>query len=229
MLNNYESVYHLHIPRTSGIFIKNHMLHEFKDKNIFATHYKDINLTEIENCYFVSGHFGTTPLRYMKNPLLFSILRNPVDRYISYIKYTRDFFNNMTEKELLNMWLYDENFYNKHINSQIKFILNQIDLSKYNGSSIRDKVINNWFIVSNNTDIQMAKYIVDNNHIFTMNNIESLTQNICQILKVNDFRHYSKINESDKFNIKLNKIQYDRIEHINALDMELYDYARKKE
>ena len=42
-IRNYSSIYHLHIPRTAGVFLRNHLLQEFQGKESFATHYDPID------------------------------------------------------------------------------------------------------------------------------------------------------------------------------------------
>lgn len=215
-ISNYSSIYHLHIPRTAGVFLRTHLLEEFANQPHFSTHRDKLNLETLSEKDYVGGHFGITPISHMNNPLVFTVLRDPVQRFISYAKYTRSFFNKDSFDELM----YGE-FSALHCNTQSKFITNGIDIDKYNNNLVSSETIkNNWFI-GQTESFDLAKDFIDNNIVVTVEDLAKLPS----ILGINQFKTMSKINETNKSS-GLSKEQYDRIIAMNELDLEVYQYAK---
>jgi hypothetical protein len=230
-INDFSSVYHLHIPRTAGIFLKKHLVEEFEikqNKNVFANHRKPLDDNYLKSCYFVAGHFGKYPIDKMNNPLVFSVLRDPVERFISYYKYTRHLFPQFKDNELLDYWLYDERLSSLHSNTQFKFLTGSIDVEKYNKYLVDQRTVEeNWFIKNYSSSVDDAISFIDNNIILTLDNPELMTKSLENILKISPFPNLYKFNTSDKSDFGITKSQYDRIVELNQLDLEIYEYARK--
>ena len=217
-IRDYSSIYHLHIPRTDGVFLRNHLLQDFQGKESFATHYDPIDKNSLIEKYYVGGHFGTSPISYMDNPLVFTVLRNPIDRFISYAKYTRSFF----QKDSMDELLYGEHSI-LHENTQTKFITNNIDIDRYNINLVNPETIqNNWFI-GQKESFDSAKYFIDNNVVVTLEDIHKLPE----ILGIEKFKNMSKVNETRSLS-GVTKEQYDKIVSMNELDLEVYQYAKTK-
>ena len=217
-IRNYSSIYHLHIPRTAGVFLRNHLLQEFQGKESFATHYDPIDKNSLMEKYYVGGHFGTSPILHMENPLVFTVLRNPIDRFISYAKYTRSFF----QKDSMDELIYGEHS-QLHENTQTKFITNNIDIDRYNINLVNPETIqNNWFI-GQKESFDSAKYFIDNNVVVTLEDIHKLPE----ILGIEKFKNMSKVNETRSLS-GVTKEQYDKIVSMNELDLEVYQYAKTK-
>jgi len=215
-INRNTSIYHLHIPRTAGVFLRGHLMAEFDNQPQFSTHREQLVLDTLSNKKYVGGHFGTTPIPHMSNPTVFTVLRNPIDRFISYAKYTRSFFQKDSMEELL----YGEHA-KLHENTQTKFITNEIDIDKYNKSLVNSESIQkNWFI-GQEESFEKAKNFIDNNIVVTLENIEKLPG----ILGINNFRSMSKVNGTRSLT-GVTKDQYDKIVSMNELDMEVYQYAK---
>ena len=70
------SIYHLHIPRTSGIYVKNNIIPHLITNNIkhFVSNRTIIDKNKISESYFVGGHFGLMPLNYMTTQKFFALL-----------------------------------------------------------------------------------------------------------------------------------------------------------
>lgn len=217
-ISDYSSIYHLHIPRTAGVFLRTHLLHEFANKDYFATHYQQLETKSLISKVYVGGHFGITPITHMNKPMVFTILRNPIERFISYAKYTKSFFNKDSLNELIN-----GEFSVLHENTQSKFMTNPIDLEKYNNNLVSPNTIkNNWFI-GQDESFENVKNFIDNNIVVTLENILELPK----LLGISDFTNMSKINETTQHS-GLTKDQYDKIVSMNQLDLEAYNYAKTK-
>jgi hypothetical protein len=61
------SIYHLHIPRTSGIYIKNNVIPHLISNGVehFISNRSRIDVEKIKQSKFVGGHFGLMPLDYI--------------------------------------------------------------------------------------------------------------------------------------------------------------------
>lgn len=236
----FDSIYHCHIPRTGGTFIKRHLMDVFRIQNMVADHNTPINLDLIKKSWYVAGHWGTTPIQYMNNPLVFTILRNPVDRFLSSVKYTAFMFKDKTAEELLGYWLYDERMSNLHSNTQFKFLTGELDITKYNDAVkqgsflIQNKMLqkkpmteNNWFVTNNSKTIQDAFDFIDQNHIFFIEDIDDIIERLPKLLNIEGFKYRYPINQSPEFAVKISDEQYQRIIDLNKTDIEIYDYALK--
>jgi hypothetical protein len=154
----------------------------------------------------------------MDNPLVFTILRNPIDRFISYAKYTRSFF----QKDSMDELIYGE-CSSLHENTQTKFITNNIDIDKYNTNLVSPETIqNNWFI-GQTESFDLAKDFIDNNVVVTLEDMDKLPD----ILGIEKFKNMSKVNETRNLS-GVTKEQYDKIVSMNELDLEVYQYAKTK-
>ena len=226
----YNSIYHLHVPRTAGIFIRNHISKSFNNKTQHISHSQPIYEKDISQYFLISGHFGKYPIAFMNNPLVFSVIRHPVERYISYYKYVKHKFPEFKNNELLDYWLYDDRISLLHSNTHLKFFTGEIDINKYNQYFVSPYTSEeNWFINNYSNNVQDGINFIDNNHVFSFDNINILTESICDLLKINQFKNLYKYNSSDKSDWGITKKQYDRIEQLNSLDMELYEYVKNKE
>ena len=144
------SIYHLHIPRTSGIYIRDNIHPHLKANGIpaFASNRTVFDEEIVKKSKFVSGHFATSPIRLMNNTDIFCIVRNPVDRFISYFRYTAIVLvEKKRMEEKLDNWLYGEHSLIQD-NMQSKFLTGKINLKKFNENvkNFNKKVDNGWFV-----------------------------------------------------------------------------------
>jgi hypothetical protein len=93
-------LYFLHIPKTSGSFIeaiiKSHKK-EWPSSFVFGHHLPNpnqknkliefFNSDKLKSCQFIKGHFATTPYQFVNNIQAFSLIREPLDRAMSFFKY----------------------------------------------------------------------------------------------------------------------------------------------
>lgn len=228
-MNN--AIYHLHIPRTSGVLIRELFKENNPSASIVAGHKDMLSISDMANANFISGHYGTSPIQY--SSLVFAIYREPVERTFSCLKYIwSKFYNQETFENFLDFFLNDKKLIESVSNQQSKFLTGNININKYN-NDIKDlqKIVeHNWHIENYKSDIKSVIDYVNNSNI--------------KIFNYEDINVYKKIVESFNLNIPvesfknvlnesldIDKNRYvfyiDKIKEINSIDLELYDYIKK--
>lgn len=231
------SIYHLHIPRTSGVYIRNNIVPDLISKEIphFASNRTKIDAEHISKSSFVIGHFGRMPLKYMDSPKVFCLLRDPVERYISYFKYTTGYITSeKAAKENLENWLYGPQSV-VQANLQSKFLTGSTNIEEFNRNLGNfDAYINNaWHLENCSLEIDYIKKIIENINIYTMENYENFKNDfnveIEKQLGLKIFKHKDKANESPSIKVQIDKAHIKRIKEINQIDYEVYDYVKSNE
>jgi hypothetical protein len=232
------SIYHLHIPRTSGAYIRNNILPDLISKDIehFASNRSIIDVDQISRSKLVIGHFGRMPLKYMDSPKVFCLLRDPVERYISYFKYTTGFVTGQEKaEENLEQWLYKDQS-KVQGNLQSKFLTGSTDVSLFN-SYIKDSqdpfIDNLWHLQDYSLDIDKIKESMSEMNVYTMENYDKFKFDFSEEIKkqfgFNAFKHSDKANESPAVRVEINESHKKVIKDLNQVDCEIYDYVRKTE
>lgn len=229
------SIYHLHIPRTSGIYVKQNVLPHLITGGVphFISNRTEINIQEIQNSEFVGGHFGKMPIPLMKTPSVFAVVRDPVERFISYFKYTTGLIRMGKEaEEKLYDWLYGEQS-EMQSNSQSKFLTGSMNIEKFNeGVNLFQEAVNhNWFIENYSLSIddiltsidEMYCYSMDNHNIF----LEDLNKALKEKFGFTTFKYRNKSNSSPDIGIEFSKKDINRILELNQIDLEVYEYVQK--
>ena len=229
------SIYHLHIPRTSGIYVKQNILPHLITNKIkhFVSNRTFIDIKKIETSEFVGGHFGLMPLDYMNKPTVFSIIRHPLDRFISYFKYTTGLIRSKKEiEEKIESWLHGEQA-EIQSNSQAKFLTGKMNIDKFNKNInfFQSSVNNNWFIENYSLDLNDIIDNINNFYCYSMDNhnlfLEDLNKALKKEFNFTTFYHKDKANRSPEIEFSLNKKQVDRVLELNQIDMEIYEYVQK--
>lgn len=224
-------VYYLHIPRTSGVFIREMVKTKKTEATIVAGHNFELSNECFEKAEIIIGHYGTTPIKYSDHT--FSILRNPLERTYSYLKYIwSKFYYTISIENFFKTYLDNDKFLNAISNQQSKMLTGSIDLKEYNKNvkDLKDMVEINWSLNNYKTDINgVVKSIKDNNiNIFNFNN-KNLYQDVFKILNISlekiDIKN--KINQSPYIKEDLYVKNYELLKNINNLDLELYEYFFK--
>jgi hypothetical protein len=87
------SIYHNHVPRTSGTDILYELQRAVRDSHGAATLYVPgvleffYDKQKTESFDIITGHFASNPIRELDNVTIFSLVRNPFDQYISTAAY----------------------------------------------------------------------------------------------------------------------------------------------
>jgi hypothetical protein len=188
------SIYHLHIPRTSGGSLRKEVINNSKFKKILSGHYTKISPDDFKNYEFVSGHYGIGPARYSEKT--FTILRDPNELTYSYIKYlTFVPDNTFANEESLIRYLSDESLSNSVTNVISKFLTLEIDIEKYN-SNIHDHITmanNSWFLKKEDFS--------------ESDTISSILKNNVKIFYFDDKNLYEKISNYLNIDIDVSRVQ----------------------
>jgi hypothetical protein len=237
------SIYHLHIPRTSGVYIRNNIVPNLISKGIphFASNRTKIDIETISNSKLVIGHFGRMPLKYMDSPKVFCLLRDPVERYISYFKYNtgyarldKFYANEKEEKteENFDHWLYKDQSVVQS-NLQSKFLTGSTNIEDFNKNiGYIDHYVNSaWFLQDYSLDIDIIKESTKDINIYTMDNYDKFKFDFNEEVKkqfgFTAFKYSDKSNESPEIKININNSHLKRIKELNEIDYEIYDYVQK--
>ncbi|CAB5218121.1 Sulfotransferase [uncultured Caudovirales phage] len=226
-----KKVYHLHIPRCSGIYVREHLLPNLKSRQIsfFASHHIYLNEKDLMDRSFISGHFGTKPIQD-ENQILFTMLRDPVDRYISNFLYITKFNGQKEMYHKLNQWVENPEVIALQSNLQYKMLSNPTDVAWYNNSdkNIYERANNGWCLDKNVfTD---PKSVLNKCEIVGL--IEEHSSFIKKLNNLLEKQYgFSTFLNSRKLNgnggtIEIPDSLKRKIEEVNSLDMEMYEYAR---
>lgn len=231
------SIYHLHIPRTSGVYIKYNVLPGLIANNIphFVSNRTHIDINLIKNSKFVGGHFGLMPIEYMDNPKVYTIFRDPVERFISYFNYTTGLIRIGEEAEKKKHdWLYGEQAL-VQANSQSKFITGSLNINNFNNNitNLQENVNNHWFLENYSLDLNNIYDNVNRFNCYTLDNLNSFIFDLNNELKNNfgftSFKRNYKANSHRDINIFFSNKDKERIIELNSIDMEVYDYVQKNQ
>jgi hypothetical protein len=219
------SIYHLHIPRTSGVFVREFAINK-SGKKVFSGHIRQ--LPESFSDYdFVSGHFATTPIKDVDTN--FAIFRNPVDLTFSYINYIRDkFYSDLSLEDLIENYLITNKIDN-FVNINSKFLTGQIDVPKYNKkiTNLLEMAENCWFVKNYGTEIDsIVDTIQQNKTILIDFDNEKRYSDVSNILDID--LDGVRINESSIIDQNIVDKYNDLITYLNMTDLEVWDYAKKQ-
>ena len=257
--SNKESFYFLHIAKTSGISLQSELKKAFVGEQNFINSLLHINEDDMLNSKLISGHFAMYPFLLYKNSNKkingLTIIRNPIDRAISYFafryKLTHSVFGlqtkNLTSKNF-DSFLNEEknltfisNYQTKTITSDLNTDDCSVWVNKYiNGEIARLELsaaiaFNNGFMNLKNNESSWRKSLDNFNIVGTVDKRELFLEKTSDLLKKNNYnaklRNVVK-NASDFTNEEIKKIltkdQIDRIIELNQYDFEFYDFVMSK-
>ena len=229
-----NAIYHLHIPRTSGIFIKRTIAEysEINKKKMLSGHDFKIEKEDFKDKDYIIGHYGLTPAPYSKKT--FSILRDPVERSFSYMKYIwKWFYSDRSVEDTFNFFLTDKNFRELISNQQSKFLTQTTDLENYNNNinDMEKHVMSGWSLINKEINTESVLESIDKNNIeILFFEDKDLYKKVFSIFELNDMPNLDfskKINESPTIDLKFYKECYNEIYKINNIDIDVYNFLRK--
>lgn len=215
------STYHLHIPRTSGVFIRNQIIKNHNENN-FLGHTEPLPKS-FKTFSNVSGHFATTPIKDLD--INFAIIRNPVDLTLSYINYMRDnFYSDLSLFDLINIYIKNEVIEN-FVNINSKFLTGSINIDKYNQNVSDLKVVaeSGWYIEKYSGSKNASVEIIQNNKtkilIFEDPEVYSKASSIYNI-----DNNETRVNSSSLFDLEEIFSHIELLTELNSMDIDLYNH-----
>lgn len=226
-----NAIYFLHIPRSSGVFVNDLVLSSpLKLKSIIAQRHK-IDKNCFSDVDFISGHYALTPVPFAKET--FTILRDPVERTFSYLKYVSQVNRHLSMEDVFKKYLNEELLRKGITNQHSKFLTGELDLENYNKNYKEHKVRakGNWSLVNWSEDVEDVK--------------QSVSKNKIDILFYDDPDLYNKIlikfslpkintksikenpvNQSPQASQGLYEKYYQEMLSVNKSDLEVYSYFK---
>lgn len=226
-----QSIYYLHIPRTSGVLIREVVKTKKPLANILAGHKTIITEDVIKNAEYIIGHYGLTPIR--ENSKTFTILRNPDERLFSYLKYIwKHFYNYLSVEDAITFFLTDSNFKKNISNQQSKFLTGRLDTNLYNSKlkDLKDMVYSGWCLYEYKEDLEsVIKSITENNINILFYEDENLYNSAFSLLSIDfpDINLNNKVNSSLEFSDELYDKFKDTIHSLNLVDWQVYEHFKK--
>lgn len=226
-----QCVYHLHIPRTSGVLIRELFKKNNPESFIVSGHKEKLYRTDMMNADFISGHYGTLPIEYSSD--VFAIYREPVERTFSYLKYIWPrFYSRMSFDQFLAFFLSDPILVNSISNQQSKFLTGKINLEKYNDDIyyLKKMVESNWHVENFLDDAKSVVEYIDSHNIKMFDYQKpNVYQEISESFELNIPNSSFDDVVNPSLNIKEDQyVSYiEQIKEINSVDLELYEYVKK--
>lgn len=225
-----QCVYHLHIPRTSGVLIREVFKNQKPNLNIVSGHTNKILLSDFESANFISGHYGTLPIKYSDKT--FSIIREPIERTFSYLKYIWSrFYYDMSIQDLIGIYISDSDLSNSISNQQSKFLTGPIEIKEYNRKigNLKEMVEINWSIKASPESVMDVLSFIDKNNIEILDyKSDNLYSDISKIVgtEYNKSFFVDKVNSSPFMTKAMHLEYYDKVAQLNMLDLELYELLK---
>lgn len=174
-----KRLYFSHIPKTAGTFIIKNIWDSMKKNglNYYPFLSRDFPHKQSFTDYtFLAGHFGTYPI--VKYPTLdvACLLRDPLDRMISYFNFLYEPRNKKRYshvgdyKDQLSFFLLEDPETKGYNNSQSRFLCNPANANIFGEASLSREQIDNqidsvepfmWFVDDKETSVQFAKTQID--------------------------------------------------------------------
>ena len=220
------TTYHLHIPRTSGVYVRNLLTKSHPPEAVVSGHYRTLSISAFNSAKVISGHYGLSPCPFSNK--IFTIVRDPHELTFSYIKYLSLFDgpNSFTEDHL-KRYLNDDDLRNSVTNVLSKFLSLELDLDAYN-KNIHDLLHmanKSWYLKDTDYSVETAMESIEQNNIKVFYyKSEMLYENLAQFLgiPIEDLPS-EKINSSPADKSDLYRKYYNEIAEANKIDNLLYE------
>jgi hypothetical protein len=252
--SNKQPFYFMHMAKTSGISLQEELKDVFKEEQMFINTVQYLNDVDMLNSKLISGHFAMYPIdlfkKNNKNINAVTIVRNPIDRAISFFIYRFKFYNAIMGRKTefptsrqFDLFLYDKknldfinNFQSRSIYSTLNVAaLNPISNKYMNGSIDRYKLTAEMFSSCHFMEHSDGSLWKNDLHKFniigTVDHRDLFLNKLTNLLEKNEYPSYFKnikknTSEFEVQEIKniLTKSQINKVIELNNYDFELYDF-----
>jgi hypothetical protein len=216
------------------MFFTKHLL-DYSQKNnkaFFSRGHSDkIVLKNFETQDYITGHYGLTPVPYARKT--FAILRDPVDRSFSYMKYIwQGHYSDKSIEDAFEFFLTDQKLQSALSNQHCKFLTSKIDVENYNKNidDMKKHVESDWSLISKNIDRESVVKSIDENKIkilfFEDKDLHKKVFDIFELESTEHINFHEKRNSSITVDSKIYRKYYERICEINKNDIELYNFLK---
>jgi hypothetical protein len=240
---NDKKIYHLHIPRTSGYGIANALEKTFSEQG-FHLHKPTQSEIFLQDTFndnpYISGHFASNPIFQNKNDYdVFSIIREPVQHYLSIAKYVAKSGNMEFDNYFLEEFMWGSitpfganELFSSSGNIQSKMLFCRLATCDDSVVALRKiDVTSNVNLVFIESDLPASGAIsknIESMNLFTMEDRQTAIRWLTDKVKFTygfelSKNAYLKMNSIDSEDIGLSNNTRDEILKRSSLDVELYD------
>lgn len=220
------STYHLHIPRTSGGFVRNLLVDSGYFKNNVVGHYRTISENDFKNADLISGHYGINPISFVDKT--FAIVRKPNELTFSYIKYLSMVpGGEKFSEDSIKRYLGEENLRKSVTNVSSQFFSLKLNFKSYN-ENIHDHMNmanNSWYLDGKEFSADTAIDSILKNNIYTfMYESTTLYNDILDMMGLStEINKNKKVNKSFVDETDLYEKYFNEIDLANYEDNILYE------
>jgi hypothetical protein len=230
-------IYFHHIPRTSGTAIRDSIVTKLRGSDIpFLVLDSMTPITEdiFEGKKFITGHLANYPNSKVTDLQTFTLVRNPVEQFISYFKmFYSHGFSKHYQQMLFDRWLSGHNRFEPFYNMQSKSITGSIDVEMWNLTDREDKKRLGWLYNDYNFDKDLLSNIAMQKLVFTFDNRDNAIKEIDSLLDSSlgfkALERNIKMNDTPGLLFEVTDEMKDRIRELNHVDMFLYNQILAKE
>jgi len=235
-LENFKYLYFLHIPKTSGVKMQHQLIDAANSPNSIndpkVYHPGDFEFvfdTDIGKTHnIISGHFARNPIETLSNVATFTIVRDPVQQYISVAKYAAMFKGEEFTEEFMMPFLTGESEMYSYFegmsgcsNPQSSFISSKLSTLEYDLNG-KDRTV----FIKKPESFEDVKEYLSGMIIGVMEERNELIQKVNILLKkmfnISILKDESIVNATPPVNFKISKEHMKLILDRTELDRELY-------
>jgi hypothetical protein len=230
-------IYFHHIPRTSGTAIRDSIVTKLRGSDIpFLVLDSMTPITEdiFEGKKFITGHLANYPNSKVTDIQTFTLVRNPVEQFISYFKmFYSHGFSKQYQQMIFDRWLSGHHRFEPFYNMQSKSITGSIDVEMWNLTDREDKKRLGWLYNDYNFDKDLLSNIAMQKLVFTFDNRDNAIKEIDSLLDSSlgfkALERNIKMNDTPGLLFEVTDEMKDRIRELNHVDMFLYNQILAKE
>lgn len=235
-LENFKYLYFLHIPKTSGMKMQYQLLDASAEQNSINSpnvycpgdfeFVFDADIGKTHN--IISGHFARNPIETLPNVATFTMVRDPVQQYISVAKYAAMFTGQEFTEEFMMPFLTGESEMYSYFegmegcsNPQSSFISSKLSTLEY-GLNGKDRTVfvrkpESFEDVREHLSGMIIGVMEERNHLISKVNVL-----LKKMFNISIRKDESVVNATPPVNFKITKEHIKLILDRTELDRELY-------